>query len=134
MKREGGEPAAGGQSALCTNRGGVRVSLSFPGWLPQRPRPRPPSSPLPPSLPPPPTPTPTQSPLSLCPRLSVSLTQRWLLLLEKGDNRSHTLAPATASEVPASPGGWYLSSKPPRGDAGVEGGSFGVWDSLVFQD
>uniref|UniRef100_A0A8D2H4F6 Uncharacterized protein n=1 Tax=Urocitellus parryii TaxID=9999 RepID=A0A8D2H4F6_UROPR len=107
MKREqeGSEPAAG--SAVCTNRGGVRVSLSLAGalpapWAPAR---------TPPSLlfPPPFSPS-SLSFLLLSPSPSEVAPSAGR---EKGDSRSHTLAPATTSEVPTSlpvpfPHSWVL--------------------------
>uniref|UniRef100_A0A8C8XJX1 Uncharacterized protein n=1 Tax=Panthera leo TaxID=9689 RepID=A0A8C8XJX1_PANLE len=90
MKRElaGSQPPAG--SALCTNRGGVRVSPSFaaaalPGCLPAPPASRLPSYSLPQSSPLSSLSSPSLS-LSLSPSLlslSVSLSLRWLLLLEE---------------------------------------------------
>uniref|UniRef100_A0A2I3HLX5 Uncharacterized protein n=1 Tax=Nomascus leucogenys TaxID=61853 RepID=A0A2I3HLX5_NOMLE len=90
MKREleGSERAAG--SALCTNRGGVRVSLSLAGALPTPP----PSARPPPAL----LFTPRVSPSSLSFPLSLSLFSP-PAVREKGNNCSHTLAPSTCHHL-----------------------------------
>uniref|UniRef100_A0A2K5MEQ5 Uncharacterized protein n=1 Tax=Cercocebus atys TaxID=9531 RepID=A0A2K5MEQ5_CERAT len=96
MKREleGSERAAG--SALCTNRGGVRVSLSLAGALPT-----PPAS----ARPPPAllfTARVSPSSLSLALSLSFALSPSFLpppLLFQEGDNCSHTLAPSTCHHL-----------------------------------
>lgn len=94
--RGASKPAVG--SALCTNRGGVRASLSLASA-------RPPSAP------------PTPRPFLLAPSTSLPLFAPLLLSFfffsvsevapsagrEEGDNCSHTLAPATTSEVPTVP-------------------------------
>uniref|UniRef100_A0A8C9AP05 Uncharacterized protein n=1 Tax=Prolemur simus TaxID=1328070 RepID=A0A8C9AP05_PROSS len=104
MKREleRSERAAG--SALCTNRGGVRVSpsLAARSQLPGAARTPPPPALHPPSCSLPWSPvSPFSLPLSLS--LSLSFLEAPSGGREKGDNRSHTLAPATTSEVTTLP-------------------------------
>uniref|UniRef100_A0A8C9GB80 Uncharacterized protein n=1 Tax=Piliocolobus tephrosceles TaxID=591936 RepID=A0A8C9GB80_9PRIM len=97
MKREleGSERAAG--SSLCTNRGGVRVSLSLAGALPT-----PPASARPPpasySLPGSPPPLSLFCSLSLFSPSSPPLSAPYAVK-EKGDNCSHTLAPSTCHHL-----------------------------------
>nr|BAE91731.1 unnamed protein product [Macaca fascicularis] len=97
MKREleGRERAAG--SALCTNRGGVRVSLSLAGALPTPPA----SARPPPAL----LFTARVSPSSLSLLLSLPVFSLLpssfssLCCKREGDNCSHTLAPSTCHHL-----------------------------------